>query len=305
MFDRFRSTPTKGSSQDSDSNEGVGFIPDEVDALYGEPEEASTPQVTESAQSQSNQPPADPRMDQLMAQIELMNKRMADKDRYIGELRGELTGITRLAGLGQSGGGSPAQEADPPLFDDESIGLIQKGMESDPAGTLTQVAEHVRASVMDRVTKQTQQLTEAQRKQQIAQQVLGNVSQQCNALKREFPDMADVIDDFLQGENPGQNPIGQIIQADPSLLSTKKGLYAAVKAEVLSAKGTSPEPTLTEGASMHSTGNTQVAPPSSSADRRVGGPSREERPIEDRIADSIVQADSHKRDDSLRRRLIG
>lgn len=310
MFERFRSTPSKGSAGDSEANELNDAGLDGLDPLYGSPEDYGTPEDVESTPTRTTEAPlSNPEIAQLRQEMNAMretyDKRLADKDRFIGELRGELTGLTKLAGLGQHGGSEPQEDADPPLFDQESIGLIQKGMETDPAGTLTQVAEHVRRTVADSVDRRNAKQEAMLARQREAQEVLGLVTSQCRELKREFPEIGDEIDAFLEGPNPSQTEIGKIVAQDPTLLKTRRGLYAAVKAEVLASRVNAPADTLAEGVPMHSTGNTQVAPPPSSAERRVGAPRQQERSIEDRIADSIVQADSRKRDEHLRRQLIG
>lgn len=309
MLDRVRRTLGMGS-EGSEAMDDLG----DMDPLYARGRSGSETEDT-PADEDGNQTQAKvdfnsalERMERIEREHQTLEKRLADKDRYITDLRQQLQTTNRLIeGLGESGGSEPSgEDADPEIPADvvaDINELIEAGETAKATALMAKYAERAASERIEgRLNARDEQTQNADRVRAVFQ----NIQNQAHRAKEEFgSEAAELVDPFLSAQTDQEAAntwLGQKLVNDQTLALSPNGIYREIKLEMVD-RGVEGSPA-TQDPTPRPQSSPGGVPRAGRVERSVEGPSgsSDEVPIEDRIADAIVE--SAKGDDAQSRRLL-
>jgi len=250
------------------------------------------------------------RLERLEREQQVLEKRLADKDRFITDQRQQLNTMNRLIeGLGQAGGSEPSEEDAYPDIPADVVAdledLIEAGEVAKATSIMTQYAARAASERAEsRINQQEEKTQNAERLRAVFQ----NIQAQAQQAKQEFGDsVAELVDPFLTAKTDQEAAntwLGQKLMEDQTLALSPNGIYRELKLQMLDqgvegSPGTQnqPEPTPRPQGNVPRAGRVE-------RDVQVGESGQDEVSIEDRIGQAIVES-SKGRDAESRRILAG
>lgn len=309
MFRQAVQTLRGGAGDPGDVN------PYDDEDVYLRGSQAQEPDTQSDQDGQSNEQDSNSQLqatvDGLVQRFDNMQGRMAEKDRYIGQLEGE-TRTLRAALPMAAAGGEPNQTPDP-VLDDVTAGLFAEKYKEDPAAALVALSEHLDQRSQTRMAAENQQRDQAAHVASQLQGIERNILRQVDlAISNYGPAANAVVNDFLDlvrrgNASPhefGQTWLGRELAADKPLAETTGGVHRLIELEVIRRnQGNTPTETAEEVIVPRTSQSTGISRPTAPS-RQIATPSdgSDEVPIEDRIGNAIV--DSARGDDAELRNIF-
>jgi len=238
-------------------------------------------------------------VERLSQNYEQLNGRLADKDRFIGQLERENQRYEAMQSA--SAGRQPQPEPDP-VLDAETAQLFAEKYKENPEKALVALAEHLDARTQGR-------MSEDQRRRDLVQQATASVQAAERNILRQVdlavqdlgPAAAEVVGDFIDLVRRGNGTpqsfsetwLGRELQSDSAMARSTQGVYRLIELETLRRQGnTRPQAEAQTYQAQPARQSSSVMRPSAPS-RNVSAPSDgtdNEISVEDRIAEAIVNA---------------
>lgn len=234
-------------------------------------------------------------VDRLSQNYEELQQRLADKDRFIGQLQGENQTLRSV--MPNTGAGRQPQQEPDPVLDESTAQLFTEKYKDEPEKALVALAEYLDQRQAGRVAQSEASRNQADQQAAYMQAVERNILRQVDLAIHNLGDEATpVVEDFLNQVRSGTGSaqdyastwLGRQLMADSALATSTQGVYRLIELEAMKRRGNTPEQ---EPAPQAPSAPASVARPTA-PHRPVAGtvnPS-DEIPMEDRIGDAIVQA---------------